>query len=98
MRVPEPSQRSVLWGSLELAFELGYLIAVPIVLFGLGGRFVDRWLGTSPWLLLIGIVLAVVLSGVGVSRKIRAINRAEFSGDSPSGDRSKAGHRSRSSL
>lgn len=85
--VPEPSQRSVLWGSLELAFELGYLIAIPIVLFGLGGRFLDRWLGTSPWLLLIGIVLAVVLSGVGVSRKIRAISRAEFSGDASQGDR-----------
>lgn len=98
MRVPEPSQRSVLWGSLELAFELGYLIAIPIVLFGLGGRFLDRWLGTSPWLLLAGIVLAIVLSGIGVSRKIRAISRAEFSEDSSSGDRSKAGRGSRSSL
>lgn len=90
MRVPEPSQRSALWGSLELAFELGYLIAVPIVLLGLGGRFLDRWIGTSPWFLLVGVLLAIVLSSIGVSRKIRAISRAEFSGDAPQADRQKS--------
>ncbi|MDP3770864.1 MAG: AtpZ/AtpI family protein [bacterium] len=85
----EPSQRSALWGSLELAFELGYLIAIPIVLLGLGGRFLDRWLGTSPWLLLAGVLLAIVLSSIGIARKIRTISRAEFSEEAPKDDRQK---------
>ncbi|MDO8622395.1 MAG: AtpZ/AtpI family protein [bacterium] len=87
--MPEQSPRSALWGSLELAFELGYLIAIPIVLLGLGGRFLDRWLGTSPWLLLAGVLLALVLSTVGIIRKVRDITRAEFPREAPQSDRSK---------
>jgi len=47
------------WSAVSLAWQLGYTIAVPLVLFALAGRFLDRKFGTTPWLLLAGIILAI---------------------------------------
>jgi F0F1-type ATP synthase assembly protein I len=57
------------WSALSLAWELGYLIAGPLVIFALAGRFLDKKLGTNPWLLLIGIVLAISVSSWIVYKK-----------------------------
>ena len=50
------------WSALSLAWELGYTIAIPIVALALGGRLLDKKLGTSPWLLLTGIFLSLMVS------------------------------------
>ena len=50
------------WSALSLAWELGYTIAVPIVVFALVGRVLDKKLDSSPWLLLIGIFLSILAS------------------------------------
>lgn len=50
------------WSALGLAWELGYTIAVPLVVLALGGRFADRKLDTSPWLLLVGIFISLIVS------------------------------------
>lgn len=63
-----------LWSALNLAWELGYTIALPIVILGIGGAWVDKKLGTSPALLLIGIALSLIISGVSVYRKVKDIN------------------------
>jgi ATP synthase protein I len=52
-----------------LAGELGYTIAVPIVALALLGRIADKYLNTSPWLLLTGIVLSILISTWLVYRK-----------------------------
>jgi len=39
---------------------IGLQIAGSMALFVLGGYFADRWLGTTPWLLLVGAGLAMV--------------------------------------
>lgn len=62
-----------LWNALGLAWELGYLIAIPIVVFGLIGRFADRRLHTYPWIFLAGIVVALAITAFAVYRKTRAI-------------------------
>ena len=54
---------------MALAWELGYLIAIPLVALTLGGRFLDKKLGTSPILLLVGVVLAILLSSYMVYKK-----------------------------
>ena len=46
----------------QFAWELGYTIAVPIVTLTLIGRFADKYLNTSPLLLLIGVAISVFLS------------------------------------
>lgn len=51
-----------LWQALGLAWQLGYMIAVPIVLLALIGRLLDKLWNTSPWMLLIGIFLSLITS------------------------------------
>lgn len=54
----------------QLAFELGYTVAIPIVLLALLGRFADKQFGSSPWLLLIGIVVSLFITPFLVYRKV----------------------------
>jgi F0F1-type ATP synthase assembly protein I len=63
---------------LRFAFELGYLIAIPAVLFGFGGAYVDKYMHMSPLFFLVGMGLALILSAIGVFRKIREITTIEF--------------------
>lgn len=67
------NQPSGLWSALALAWELGYTIAIPIVIFAIGGRFLDKKLGSSPIFLLLGILLALIISGIGIYRKTMKI-------------------------
>lgn len=59
--------------SLRLAWNLGFIISVPVALFGFGGAYMDKHYGTSPIFVITGFVLAAVLSGVGVYRKVKEI-------------------------
>ena len=67
---------SPLFLALRLAWNLGYIIALPAVFFGLGGAYLDREFGTSPLFLLLGFALAISLSTIGVYRIIKRINRS----------------------
>ena len=67
--------KNSLWSALNLAWELGYTIALPIVILGFGGAWLDKKWGTSPALLLIGIALSLLISGIAVYRKVKSINR-----------------------
>ncbi|KKU93886.1 MAG: hypothetical protein UY26_C0003G0034 [Candidatus Jorgensenbacteria bacterium GW2011_GWA1_48_13] len=58
---------------LALAWELGYTIAIPIVVMALGGRFLDRYFGTGPILLLVGIFVSVLLTSFLVYRKTKKV-------------------------
>ena len=55
------------WG---LAWELGYTISIPIILLALLGRLGDKTFGTSPFLLLAGILLSILLSSYLIYRKV----------------------------
>ncbi len=66
-------QKSSTWFALGLVWQLGYTIAIPLVVFGLLGRFLDRKFGTSPLLLLAGILLSLIISTIGVYRKTMKI-------------------------
>ncbi len=62
-------KNSPLWQAFGLAWELGYTIAVPLVLLALGGRYADKAFHTSPWLLLSGMAIAIVLTVILLVRK-----------------------------
>lgn len=74
----EPTKPAIkpLAQALSLAWELGYTIAVPLVVFALGGRLLDRAWGTSPWLLLTGVLLSIAISTALVLRKMQSIMAA----------------------
>lgn len=53
----------------SLAFELGYMVAIPIVVLALLGRLIDKKLDSSPWFLLLGIIISIVVSTYWVYKK-----------------------------
>ncbi len=71
----EKKERSTLWQALSLAWNLGYIIAVPLVVFALLGRILDNRFHTSPLALLAGIFISLVVSTVGVYRKTKEITK-----------------------
>jgi ATP synthase protein I len=58
---------------LALAWELGYTIAIPLVVLALVGRLLDKTFGTSPILLLAGVFLSIFVSSFLVYRKTKKI-------------------------
>ena len=66
-------KRSSLGETLGLAWGLGYRIAVPIVVFGLLGRFLDEKLGTSFIFLLLGIFFALGTSSYLIYKQLKDI-------------------------
>lgn len=61
------------WSAMRMAWDLGYIIAIPLVVFALLGRFLDKKLGTSPFLLLAGLILAVAVTSWLVYKKTKEI-------------------------
>lgn len=59
--------------ALSVAYELGYLIAIPIVVFAFGGAYADRYFATSPLFLLVGIGIAFCVTTIGIFRKLKHI-------------------------
>ena len=59
---------------LSLGLELGYIIAIPIIIFAFIGRYADRAFNTSPLFLLTGISLALAISTWLIYRKITKLS------------------------
>ena len=69
----ETPQQQGFWKALGMAWELGYIIAIPIVILGLGGRMLDKRLDTSPWLFLVGVIVSIVLTSFGLVWKFKKL-------------------------
>lgn len=64
------------WQMANLAFDMGFIIALPLVAFGLLGKYLDGKLGTEPWLTIAGIFLAIIATTIWLTRKFKTyINR-----------------------
>lgn len=74
----EGSIRKGLVLAVQLVWDMGWIIAIPAVLFGFGGALLDKKLGTSPLFILLGLALALVLSAWGVWRKLQDILKKRF--------------------
>lgn|SRR3989338_5029470 len=61
------------WRIVSLALELGFIIALPLVLFGLAGKWLDGKMNTYPWLTLGGILFAIALTTVWLVRRMREL-------------------------
>jgi ATP synthase protein I len=47
-----------------------YTLIGAIILLGGGGYAADRWLGTSPWFLLVGLMVGLVVGFVELARTV----------------------------
>ena len=61
------------WSAYGLALTLGYMIIVPILLFGVGGVLLDKWLNTFPIFIFVGFVLAMTSGLIIVYKKTKDI-------------------------
>lgn len=57
---------------VSFAFELGFIIALPVIFFGYLGKWLDGKTDTYPLLTLIGIFAAIAFTSVWIYRKFRS--------------------------
>ena len=59
------------WGMVNLATEFGFIIALPLVVFALVGKWADHKFGTYPWLTLAGIAIAITTTTVWMTKRLK---------------------------
>jgi len=69
----EHQKEEKMWSAYSLAMNLGFMIVIPIVIFGAGGVVLDKKLDCFPIFTLIGFVLAMVSSLLTVYIKTKDI-------------------------
>lgn len=59
--------------SMGFAMQLGTSLAGPLVVFIIGGIFLDRWLNTAPVFILIGVLLGIAGSAFALYDLVRKL-------------------------
>jgi ATP synthase protein I len=62
------------WKALGELSSIGFALVIATVIGLVGGYYADRLLGTSPWLLLLGLALGIAAGFVNL---FRSVNRAD---------------------
>ena len=62
---------------ISIAFQLGFIIALPIVAFGFAGKWLDARSGTEPLFTLLGILLAIISTSLWMYSKFRGYFKSE---------------------
>ena len=73
-----PSGEESSWKALAELSSIGMTLVLATVIGLAGGYYLDRWLGTSPWLIMIGLGLGI---GAGFVNFFRSVKRAERDAD-----------------
>lgn len=69
---PEDAEQARAFGVMASA---GWAFAFSVIIGLGGGLLLDRWLGTSPWLLFIGLVLGFAAGVSNLLRATKAVSR-----------------------
>jgi ATP synthase protein I len=69
-----PDDEQSAWKSLGELSAVGIALVLATVIGLAGGYYLDKWLGTSPWLTLIGLGFGIAAGFVNL---FRTVNRAE---------------------
>jgi len=70
-----PAGEQSAWKALGELSTIGLTLVVATVLGLAGGYYLDRWLGTSPWLTLIGLLLGIAAGFVNLFRSVKRAER-----------------------
>lgn len=58
---------------ISLAWDLGWMIIIPIVILASSGAFLDKKFATSPWMLLAGIGFSLIITAIMVYGKVTKV-------------------------
>jgi ATP synthase protein I len=70
-----PDEEQSSWKALAELSTVGITLVLSTVIGLVGGYYADRWLGTSPWLLLIGLLFGIAAGFVSLFRAVKAAER-----------------------
>jgi len=70
-----PGKEPSAWHGLAELTSIGMTMVLATVLGLAGGYYADRWLGTTPWLLLLGLGLGIAAGFVSMIRSVKAAER-----------------------
>ena len=63
------------WKALGELSTVGLTLVLATVIGLAGGYYLDRWLGTSPWLTLIGLLFGIAAGFVNLFRSVKRAER-----------------------
>jgi ATP synthase protein I len=69
-----PGEQST-WKALGQLSSIGFALVIATVIGLGGGYWLDRWLGTAPWLMLIGLGLGIAAGFVNLFRSVKRAER-----------------------
>ena len=85
-RVPQRSDGASSRSKAEgTAWRLAVEMVSALAVCGFAGWWIDKWLGSSPWALLIGLLLGGATGLVNAFRVARAVQKAAEAADKHSG-------------
>ncbi len=61
------------WEALGIVWDLGITIAIPVVLFALGGRWLDEKTGRDPLFTILGFIFSLVVVARLIQKKGKKI-------------------------
>ena len=70
-----PDEEQSSWKALAELSTVGITLVLSTVIGLVAGYYADRWLGTSPWLLLIGLLFGIAAGFVSLFRSVKAAER-----------------------
>lgn len=70
-----PSGDQGTWKALGELSSIGLVLVISTIIGLVGGYYADRLLGTSPWLLLVGLVLGIAAGFVNLFRSVTRADR-----------------------
>ena len=68
----ELKKKSKEFSVLGIAWNVGYMIAIPIIFYTVAGVYIDRTFGTSPLFIVIALILSVVTSMFIILKKFNS--------------------------
>jgi ATP synthase protein I len=63
------------WKGLGELSSIGITLVLATVIGVAAGHYADQWLGTSPWLLLLGLAFGIAAGFVSMYRSVKAAER-----------------------
>lgn len=72
----EASKKAFTFATLAgMVGELGFIIAIPLIVTILAGIWLDKKFNTTPFFIIVGILLSITTSSIAIGRKIKQLNK-----------------------